>query len=163
MLLPIVFQCVEGDFSWTPGYMHRPVQVTACALNSDLSKIRLTPDYPERNCCLPGGVIFTKSITFTEREELKFQNRGLKIHKRYGGIQAAQINQGRNQRFCLVLRRCSFETRSGLKLSLPVSAQFFSVRPARRRHSVSSMVTTTCFHIPSQTSSLKHSTLSAFL
>ena len=25
MLLPIVFQCVEGDFSWTRGYMHRPV------------------------------------------------------------------------------------------------------------------------------------------
>ena len=80
MLLPIVFQCAEGDFNWTVTYMHGPVQVTTCALNSDLRKIRLTPDLPERNCCLFRGMISyrmhyfhgTRGICSFERGDCKY-------------------------------------------------------------------------------------------
>ena len=54
MLRPIRFQCVGVWIS--AGFpMNIDVYLTACVLHSDLSKIGLEPDIPQRNYCVRRG------------------------------------------------------------------------------------------------------------
>jgi hypothetical protein len=57
-LQPMTFHSL--DFNWTRLYK---MKLTICILNSDLRKIRLAPDLPERNCVSPGvSVSGTKNM-----------------------------------------------------------------------------------------------------
>ena len=50
--------CWSLAFNWTPFYIriHIYIHIWLCTLSSDLRKIRLAPELPERNYCVSRGV-----------------------------------------------------------------------------------------------------------
>lgn len=53
-LCPTRFQCVGVWIFWTA--VRERIFLTVCVFSSDLRKIRLASDLPERNCCASSGV-----------------------------------------------------------------------------------------------------------
>jgi hypothetical protein len=53
--------CWSLDFDWTPFCVH--VWFTVCILDSELRRIRLAPELPERNNCLSLGVSECNNIS----------------------------------------------------------------------------------------------------